>query len=183
VDDFNVFSYDGTRPKEDKMEIGTRIKALRVKKKLSQEALAAELNVSRQAVTKWENNTSKPSTANLLALCKIFDISLDELVSEKADEKEVKERGEKKSLDLKKVLLFSSIIFSLLSIVAILWNRHSMLPHNIIGYADEETGIVVSGTPDYLYLLCGFTIMLLIVTSVLFLRSKIRNGGNKREKE
>lgn len=69
------------------MEIGTRIKELRVKKKLSQEALAAELNVSRQAVTKWENNTSKPSTANLLALCKIFDISLDELVSEKADER------------------------------------------------------------------------------------------------
>ena len=80
-------------------------------------------------------------------------------------------------------MLFVSIIFSLLSIAAILWNKHSMLPPNVIGYADAETGIVVSGMPDYVYLLCGFTIMLLIVVSVLFLRSKIRNGEDKREKE
>ena len=50
MDDFNVFSYDGTRPKEDKMEIGTRIKELRVKKILSHEGLAADFIVSRQAV-------------------------------------------------------------------------------------------------------------------------------------
>lgn len=54
------------------MEIGTRIKQLRTERHISQEALANALNISRQSVTKWENNASKPSTANILALCEFL---------------------------------------------------------------------------------------------------------------
>ena len=156
------------------MEIGTRIKELRVEKHLSQEALANKLNVSRQAVTKWENNTSKPSTANLLALCEVFGISLDELVSGKADEKKNEERGWKNGTKLKYALLISSIIFSLFSLLAVINNIRCLPPKNVIGYADAETGITIFGTPTYLYLLCGFTVMLIIATVLYFLDQIIR---------
>ena len=163
------------------MEIGTRIKELRVGKHLSQEALANELNVSRQAVTKWENNTSKPSTANLLALCEIFGISLDELVSGKVDEKKNEERGWKCGTKVKCALLISSIIFSLFSMVAVINNIRCKPPKNVIGYADAETGITVFGTPTYLYLLCGFTVMLIIATAFVFLRSNYKKWRRKNE--
>lgn len=163
------------------MEIGTRIKELRVGKHLSQEALANELNVSRQAVTKWESNTSKPSTANLLGLCEIFDISLDELVSGKVDEKKNEERGWKSGTKLKCALLISSIIFSLFSTIAVINNIRCLPPENAIGYADAETGIIVFGTPTYLYLLCGFTVILIIATVLVFLRSYYKKWRRKNE--
>lgn len=51
---------------------------------LSQEALAAQLGVSRQAVSKWERSESSPDTDNLIALAALYDVSLDELLYGKA---------------------------------------------------------------------------------------------------
>ena len=59
-------------------ELGARIRALRKERGLSQEALAQALEVSRQAVTKWEDGSSLPSTANLFAL----SVDLDALKAE-----------------------------------------------------------------------------------------------------
>ena len=60
-------------------ELGARIRTLRKERGLSQEALAQALEVSRQAVTKWEDGSSLPSTANLFALSGFFSIPLAEL--------------------------------------------------------------------------------------------------------
>lgn len=60
-------------------ELGARIRALRKERGLSQEALAQALEVSRQAVTKWEDGSSLPSTANLFALAGFFSVPLAEL--------------------------------------------------------------------------------------------------------
>lgn len=60
-------------------ELGARIRALRKEHGLSQEALAQALEVSRQAVTKWEDGSSLPSTANLFALAGFFSVPLAEL--------------------------------------------------------------------------------------------------------
>ena len=55
---------------------------------LSQEELAEKVGVSRQAVSKWERGESSPDTENLIALAKLYNISLDELVlGETAKEK------------------------------------------------------------------------------------------------
>ncbi len=56
------------------------LKSHRTARHMSQEFLAEQLGVTRQAVSKWESGTSEPSTANLLALAKLYGISLDELV-------------------------------------------------------------------------------------------------------
>lgn len=54
--------------------------ALRKKKRLSQQELAEALDVSRQAVSRWEVGASMPSMENLLALSKLFDVPVHELV-------------------------------------------------------------------------------------------------------
>lgn len=60
-------------------ELGARIRTLRKDRGLSQEALAQALEVSRQAVTKWEDGSSLPSTVNLFALSDFFGVPLAEL--------------------------------------------------------------------------------------------------------
>lgn len=49
---------------------------------MTQELVADRLGVSRQAVSKWESGASEPSTSNLLALCKLFDVSPEEFLGE-----------------------------------------------------------------------------------------------------
>ena len=63
------------------MTYGTRIKQARETRRLTQEQLAEQLDISRQAVSKWENGTSEPSTANLMALAKLYNVSVDELLA------------------------------------------------------------------------------------------------------
>lgn len=62
------------------MTLGERIKNYRKELGLSQEELAEKINVSRQAITKWENDSGIPDIDNLISLSKIMGVSLDELV-------------------------------------------------------------------------------------------------------
>ncbi len=62
------------------MNFGERIYELRNKASLSQGELADRLGVSRQAVSKWENNSAVPELDKLLNMSELFGISLDELV-------------------------------------------------------------------------------------------------------
>lgn len=72
------------------MNLGEKIYQLRTEKNLSQGDLADRLDVSRQSVSKWENNTAVPDLDKLIKLCDIFEISLDELTGrEKPKEKSV----------------------------------------------------------------------------------------------
>lgn len=65
------------------MTIGEKVRNLRKDKGLTQEAVASALEVSRQAIAKWECDQSSPSTENLLKLANLFDVSLEELVDVK----------------------------------------------------------------------------------------------------
>ena len=49
---------------------------------MTQEFVAESLGVSRQAVSKWENGTSDPSTSNLIALATLFQIDVSEMLKE-----------------------------------------------------------------------------------------------------
>ncbi len=62
------------------MTLGERIRDERKKRGLSQEELADILNVSRQAITKWETDRGIPDIANLIRISEEFEISLDELI-------------------------------------------------------------------------------------------------------
>jgi transcriptional regulator with XRE-family HTH domain len=65
---------------EIRKSLGEALKEHRIRCKMTQEFVAEHLGVSRQAVSKWENGTSDPSTSNLLALAKLYGISAEELL-------------------------------------------------------------------------------------------------------
>ena len=62
------------------MSFGEKLTKLRKEEGMSQEDLANSLNVSRQAVSKWESNSSYPETDKIIAICKLFNCSMDELI-------------------------------------------------------------------------------------------------------
>ena len=65
---------------ETKVSLGEALKEYRTDCKMTQEFVAESLGVSRQAVSKWENGMSDPSTSNLLALAKLYGVSVEEIL-------------------------------------------------------------------------------------------------------
>ncbi len=71
----------GTSP----VSLAEALKAHRQRCKMTQEFVAEQLDVSRQAVSKWENGSAEPSTSNLLALAKLYAVSPEELCNAKQE--------------------------------------------------------------------------------------------------
>lgn len=73
----------GPRPEDPAAgkTLGEALKARRTSCGMTQEFVAERLGVSRQAVSKWENGTSDPSTSNLLALARLYGVSVEELLA------------------------------------------------------------------------------------------------------
>lgn len=63
------------------MQVGERILKLRKENNISQEELGFKINVSRQTISKWENNETSPDLNNLKSLAKIFNVSTDYLIN------------------------------------------------------------------------------------------------------
>lgn len=61
------------------MSFGTRLQALRRENGITQEAFAQQLQVSRQAVSKWESSRGYPETEKLLYICRYYGVGLDAL--------------------------------------------------------------------------------------------------------
>lgn len=97
---------------------GDNLYNLRKAKGISQEELAEMLGVSRQAVSKWERNEAYPDTENLIAISKLFGVTLDELINSDnlrentADSEEENADGQERilKLEIKKGLSFAEII-------------------------------------------------------------------------
>lgn len=102
------------------MNLAENLKKIRKENNLSQEKLAEKLSVSRQSVSKWESGQAYPEMDKVLQLCKLFNISVDDLlnqdVSELNNNKAVKTNINKFSEDFlncitKVVGLFSNLTF------------------------------------------------------------------------
>ena len=91
------------------MNFSKQLKKYRELNLLSQEMLAEKIYVTRQTISKWENDRSYPDIHNLVALSILFDISLDELV--KGDMIIMKNAiaNEKMDKDVKGMLLFMGL--------------------------------------------------------------------------
>ncbi|MGG0369605.1 helix-turn-helix domain-containing protein [Priestia endophytica] len=75
------------------MTFGEKLFKLRKEKGLSQEALAEQLNTTRQAISKWENSQGFPETEKLLTIGNIFEVSIDYLLKDTIGEKKENEQG------------------------------------------------------------------------------------------
>lgn len=100
------------------MSLSENIRNKREELKLSQEYVADQLGISRQAVSKWETGQSEPTASNLMELAALFEISLSELVDPQkyAEEQEaLKMRYGKKQLNKKKkIRIIVAVIVCLL---------------------------------------------------------------------
>lgn len=73
------------------MSVGERIATLRKRRDLSQGQLATLMGVSRQAISKWENDQTTPDTLNLIRLSEVFDSDIEYIATgvERVDMSEV----------------------------------------------------------------------------------------------
>lgn len=111
------------------MTVGERIQNLRKKKGYSQEKLATHLNISRQAVAKWEQNVCEPSLDCLISMAELFEVDLDYLITGKVTEEKSEETiGEKATiiikekdnlLDKKDIILLITFIISTIAFIGL----------------------------------------------------------------
>ena len=80
------------------MKFCDKLQKIRKENNVTQEQLADKLNVSRQAVSKWESGTAYPDTEKLIQISKIFGTSLDELINDNADSNKNNETNKKFNL-------------------------------------------------------------------------------------
>lgn len=95
------------------MRLGERLKEYRNQEGLSQEQLAEKLNVSRQAVTKWENDKGILDIDNLIVISDELNLSLDELLkgNENVKEKIISDSSAKKWHILVIVYLVAIVVY------------------------------------------------------------------------
>ena len=95
------------------MELSEKIKKIRNDNKLTQEQFAEKMLVSRTAVSKWENGTCYPSIDSLKYMSKLFNISLDKLLSSE----EILALADKENK--KNISKYNNLLFSLLDFIRI----------------------------------------------------------------
>ena len=95
------------------MSIGENIAARRKQLKLSQEYLANQLGISRQAVSKWETGQTEPTAKNLVELAHLFGISVSELVEPEKDiaiKSDVQKKNRKLGLQRFAIIAYSAAV-------------------------------------------------------------------------
>lgn len=93
------------------MTLGQKLRKIRSKFGLSQEQLAEVINVSRQAITKWENDGGLPDVSNLQEISEVFGVTVDYLLN---DDSNLPALSMKKKLDRNKyknkVIMYSEVL-------------------------------------------------------------------------
>ena len=105
------------------MSFGENLISLRKQMGWSQDDLANNLNLSRQAISKWENDTSKPDIDNVKKISKIFSVTIDDLLNnevpkEKAVALDVKKQEKKeRTITIVKLMIIAVIVLYVISVI------------------------------------------------------------------
>lgn len=106
---------------------------LRKQKQMTQETLAEKLNVSRQAVSKWESGLTEPDIQTLIQLSEIFEVSLDELIKGEHQEDDVVEKPnktKKSTITMKKYIMMLIIIVIGISLLGLIGTNNDKNNNN-----------------------------------------------------
>ena len=82
------------------MNLGEKLIKLRKDKNLSQEEVAEKLGVTRQTISKWETNESTPDLNKIVPICNLYDITTEELLTDKKIVKKENNKVKNQSLKL-----------------------------------------------------------------------------------
>lgn len=137
------------------MKLSEKIIQLRKVNSWSQEDLAEKLDVSRQAISRWENGTALPDANNIFQLSKLFNVTADYLLNEDYTSdndipclKEVYESLDEKKKDYGKVSLIASIAFI---IGAFAWLFQAINTMEIIYVVLAVFNAILSGVNVFFY--------------------------------
>lgn len=106
------------------MTLEKKLACLRKREGLSQAEVSEKLDVSRQAVTKWETGTSRPSIENLQSLSRLYNVPLEYLLDESGDklpapaapaaERAPEQKVQKKEKQWMRLLVIGAVVLALL---------------------------------------------------------------------
>ncbi len=144
--------------------LSKKLYKLRKNSGLSQEQLAEKLNVSRQAISKWESGTAVPESEKLVTISNYFGVSVDYLLK---DEEE-KAKDTDSSLE-EKPKMIAGIIICIAGIISmIIWGLLSIFSPDASNQISESSMITIDGNGIFL-ILC---VVAIIVGAGLLLKSK-----------
>ncbi len=155
------------------MEFGEKLRILRKENKMSQEKLAERINVSRQAISKWEQGMSIPDTDNIVRLSKFFQVPIEFFLLDEdepfeeisTDAKEVTQQKEIEKFDF---IIIIAVGFGI-EILAVLFTY-------VVQYLDmEQNGSCYTNNFEYLR---HFPMIILIIIGLILMGI----GGYKTRK-
>ena len=113
------------------MNVSEKIRTLRKSKGMSQEELAGQVNISRQAVSRWENGTALPDADNIVQLSKLFGVTTDYLLmdSYESDEDSPKIKENNKILHANLTSLAIILQVNFLNICMLPWGDPNTRGH------------------------------------------------------
>ncbi|AHF07385.1 DNA-binding protein [Desulfitobacterium metallireducens DSM 15288] len=128
------------------MTFAEKLHMLRKSKNMSQEQLAAQITVSRQAISKWELGESLPDTDNIIQLSKVFGVSIDYLLNDKFQSDNDIPAVKENNIYHKKVLQITAIIIGSIGAVGILllWILSTMIKVHV-----TKSQVMPDGTKTY----------------------------------
>jgi transcriptional regulator with XRE-family HTH domain len=127
------------------MKIGEKIQQLRKANNLSQEQLAVQLEVSRQAVSRWELNESTPDTDKIILISRIFSVTTDYLLLEDSEVSNDIETEGKLSNDLQRSrsMTIAALFISLLGLIISFYSETFYIEFGFIIGMSIQVGAIV----------------------------------------
>lgn len=148
------------------MSLSEKLYELRKKGGLSQEQLAEQLGVSRQAISKWESGKAVPESDTLISISKYFDVTLDYLLKENANPSEVITDSEQTNRGREKQIF--GLITCILGVVCLLaWGIISILLPSASDRIGTSSMITIDGNGIFL-IIC---VIAIVAGAVLLLKS------------
>lgn len=158
------------------MNFGKQIKEIRLSNNLTQEQMANKLNVSRQAVSNWENNKNLPDLEMIITISNIFSLSLDNLIlGGSEDMNNMTEKLIKDGSELRKIKL-NLIMISIATGLLIVGILLIVLKGMTVEYIDAQ-GILHE---NFFLLPLGF--LAIISSMITFFVAGVKNLLSKRKK-
>lgn len=145
--------------------LSEKLYKLRKNSGLSQEQLAEQLNVSRQAISKWESGTAVPESEKLITISNYFGVSVDYLLR---DDEEDKAKAIVSVME-EKPRMIAGIIICIAGIIAmVIWGLLSIFSPEASDQISDSSMITIDGNGIFL-ILC---VVAIVVGAGLLLKSK-----------